>query len=148
MRSITNSRWRRADGSWGNSAILRVAWFILVVLATSLPTLAVEHPGSIANNAECSSCHASKLMGKSVHSAMATSCAICHVTQTRGDMTVVSLAAPKERICFSCHQQAESLRLHRTTAKGLCLDCHDAHSSDREMLLRVAQAVPVRVKNR
>jgi len=85
-------------------------------------------------------------MGKSVHSAMATSCAVCHVMQTRGDMTVVSLAAPKERICFSCHEKAEALRLHRSAAKGLCLDCHDAHSSDREMLLRIAELVPPRTR--
>jgi len=107
---------------------------------------AVEHPGSIDKAAECSTCHASKLMGKSVHSAMATSCAVCHVMQTRGDMTVVSLAAPKERICFSCHEKAEALRLHRSAAKGLCLDCHDAHSSDREMLLRIAELVPPRTR--
>jgi predicted CXXCH cytochrome family protein len=126
---------------------VRIAVLILSFCAVALPTYAVEHPGTIGN-ATCTSCHASKVTGKSVHSAMATTCAVCHVTQTQGDLTVVNLAAPKERICFSCHERAESLRLHRTAAKGLCVDCHDAHSSDREMLLRVADAVSIRLKPR
>ena len=119
----------------------------LLLLVLWLPAFGVEHPGTIGN-AACTSCHAAKLTGKSVHSAMATSCSVCHVMQTQGDLTTVNLAAPKERICFSCHEKAESLRRHRQAAKGQCVDCHDAHSSDREMLLRIAQAVPPRMKHR
>ena len=147
MRVTAKDMFRLGNTASRHVIRLRIVCLFVVIFAISLPTCAVEHPGTIGN-ATCSSCHASKFMGKSVHSAMATSCSVCHVTQTRGDLTMVSLAAPKERICFSCHEKAESLRLHRSSAKGQCLDCHDAHSSDREMLLRVAQAIPVRVKVR
>lgn len=147
MRIIAQRQLRIVDLKSNRATPLRTACIVLALFVSTIPVFAVEHPGSIGN-ASCSSCHASKLLGKSVHSAMATTCAVCHVTQTQGDMTTVSLAAPKERICFSCHEKAESLRLHRSSTKGQCLDCHDAHSSGREMLLRIAEAVPARTKAR
>ncbi len=114
-----------------------------MLLAGALQAAAVEHPGTLPKDAECTSCHAAKIRGKSVHSVMETSCGVCHVTQTQGDMTVVSLSLPKQKICFACHQESAALRLHVPGVKGACLDCHDAHSSDQKMLLRVAAlAVP------
>jgi predicted CXXCH cytochrome family protein len=98
---------------------------------------AVEHPGVVPKDADCTSCHAAKVRGKSVHSVMATSCEVCHVTQTQGDMTLVMLSMPKQKICFACHQESAASRLHLPVVKGQCLDCHDAHSSERKMLLRV-----------
>ncbi len=114
------------------------------ILAASLlfvggagPAVAVEHPGVVPKDAECTSCHAAKVRGKSVHSVMATSCDVCHVTQTQGDMTMVSLSMPKQKICFACHQESTALREHVPAVKGQCIDCHDAHSSAQKMLLRV-----------
>lgn len=103
---------------------------------------AVEHPGTLSKDADCSSCHAKKITGKSVHSAMATPCTVCHVTMTQGDMTTMSLAMPKDKICFACHEQSAALRQHVPSVKGRCVDCHDAHSSDLKMLLRVSQGTP------
>lgn len=113
------------------------------ILAASLlfvgaaPAVAVEHPGVVPKDAECTSCHAAKVRGKSVHSVMATSCDVCQVTQTQGDMTMVSLSMPRQKICFACHQESTALREHVPVVKGQCIDCHDAHSSDQKMLLRV-----------
>jgi predicted CXXCH cytochrome family protein len=44
---------------------------------------------------------------------------------------------PKQKICFACHQESTALQEHVPAVKGQCVDCHDAHSSDRKMLLRV-----------
>ena len=96
----------------------------------------VEHPGSVHSDDNCSSCHADKARGKSVHSAMALSCNVCHLAQTQGDMTTLTLLMPKPKICFACHDETLSVRQHRPVAQGLCLDCHDAHSSNQRMLLR------------
>jgi predicted CXXCH cytochrome family protein len=109
-----------------------------LLLVAAAPAVAVEHPGVVPKDAECTSCHAAKVRGQSVHSVMATSCDVCHVTQMQGDMTVVSLSMPKQKICFACHQESTALREHVPAVKGQCIDCHDAHSSDRKMLLRVA----------
>ena len=114
------------------------AGYILGVLLLSSAALAVEHPGVVPKDAECTSCHAAKVRGKSVHSVMTSSCDVCHVTQIQGDMTVVSLSMPKQRICFACHQESSAMRLHVPAVKGECIDCHDAHSSDRKMLLRIS----------
>jgi predicted CXXCH cytochrome family protein len=111
--------------------VLPVSLFLLCA-----SSWAVEHPGVVAKDVECSSCHASKLIGESVHSAMATSCSVCHVTMSRGDMMTVRLSMPKEKICSACHDEPAALRQHVPAVKGSCVDCHDAHSSDHRMLLR------------
>jgi len=71
-----------------------------------------------------------------VHSAMATPCTVCHLATTEGDMTIVNLLMPKQKICFACHEKSGEARLHSSGVKGECVDCHDAHSSGRRMLLR------------
>ena len=121
-----------------NPLIISVS--LLLVLAT-LPALAfenrsVEHPGSVHADDNCSSCHADKSRGKSVHSAIELSCTVCHLARTNGDMTTLTLLMPKPKICFACHEETWSVQQHRPVTKRPCLDCHDAHSSNRRMLLR------------
>jgi predicted CXXCH cytochrome family protein len=119
---------------------LVLSLFLLLLLpairASAVEDPGVEHPGALHKNDNCSSCHRDKTRGKSVHSAMAVACIVCHLAQTRGDMTTLNLEMPKEKICFSCHEKFMLLRDHSPAVKGLCVDCHDAHSSNRRMLLR------------
>jgi predicted CXXCH cytochrome family protein len=115
---------------------------LLLMLAATMPAWSVEHPGVVSVDADCASCHAKQTSGKSVHSAMSTSCTVCHVARTQGDMTTLILAMPKEQICFACHEKSAALRQQVPAAKGQCMDCHDAHSSDQRMLLRVAAGAP------
>jgi predicted CXXCH cytochrome family protein len=111
----------------------------LFIFTLALPTWAVEHPGVLPKDVECSSCHIKQISGKSVHSAMATSCTVCHVAKTQGDMTALNLAMPKEKICFACHERSAALKQHVPVVKGTCVDCHDSHSSGRRMLLLEAR---------
>jgi len=113
-----------------------VTVLVLLLLTTAMPAAAVEHPGVLHQDDNCSSCHADKTTGKSVHSAMAMSCTACHLAQTQGDMTTLTLTMPKEQICFACHEKAKESQLHSPSVKGECLDCHDSHRSNRPMLLR------------
>jgi predicted CXXCH cytochrome family protein len=115
----------------------------LLMMAATMPAWSVEHPGVVPVDADCASCHTKKITGKSVHSAMSTACTVCHVARTQGDMTTLSLAMPKEQICFACHEKSAELRQHVPVVKGSCLECHDAHSSDQRMLLRSAEGPPV-----
>lgn len=110
--------------------------FVLLLFVIVPWADAVEHPGVVPKDANCTSCHAKKLTGKSVHSAMATTCSVCHVTMTQGDLTTVSLSMPREKICSACHDEAAAMRQHAPSAKGYCIDCHDAHSSEYKALLR------------
>lgn len=56
-------------------------------------------------------------------------------------MLTVSLLMPKDKICSACHQESAELRQHVPAVKGSCVDCHDAHSSGRKMLLRQVAAL-------
>lgn len=112
------------------------AWIIALLLlfgSVQVESGGVEHPRSIRAEDDCSSCHADKAKGKSVHSAMVLRC-ICHVARTQGDMTTLSLLMPRPKTCSACHEQPSSE--HRAVANGSCLDCHDAHSGVRRSLLR------------
>lgn len=135
---ILSSDWAHGDyynnRSMCHPARARILLAFLLLMCGS--SWAVEHPGIAAKDAECSSCHANKLTGKSVHSAMATTCAVCHVAATQGDMMTVSLSMPKQKICSACHDEPAAMRQHVPAVKGSCVDCHDAHSSDHKMLLR------------
>jgi predicted CXXCH cytochrome family protein len=108
----------------------------LLLVMAAMPASAVEHPGVLHKDDICTSCHADKTIGKSVHSAMTIACTVCHLAQTQGDMTTLNLLMPKEQVCFACHEKSEAVQQHPPGAKGLCVDCHDSHSSDRKMLLR------------
>jgi predicted CXXCH cytochrome family protein len=120
--------------------VLIFSLFLLLLLpairASAVENPGVEHPGVLHKNDNCSSCHRDKTRGKSVHSAMAVACTVCHLARTQGDMTTLTLDMPKEQICFACHEKFMLLRDHSPVVKGLCIDCHDAHSSNRRMLLR------------
>ena len=107
----------------------------LSLLPLAAQTHTIEHPGILHKEDNCSSCHADKTRGKSVHSAMEVVCTVCHLAQTQGDMTTLTLSLPKEEICFSCHEKT-MLQQHTSDVKKICVDCHDAHSSNRRMLLR------------
>jgi len=113
-----------------------VTGFLLLLFAAAVPAFAIEHPGILHEDDDCSSCHAAKTTGKSVHSAMALSCTACHLAQTQGDMTTLTLTMPKEQICFACHDKSSGWQQHSPAVKGLCVRCHDAHSSNQRMLLR------------
>ena len=117
-----------------------------LLFAGATNAVAVEHPGVVPRDAECTSCHAAKIAGKSVHSVMPASCGVCHLTQTQGDMTVVSLSMPKQKICSACHDEQAALRRHAPATRGACLECHDAHNSDGKMLLRADATTPVPTK--
>lgn len=116
---------------------LRVSLFCLCLslLPLTAQVRVIEHPGILHKEDNCSSCHADKTRGKSVHSAMEVMCTVCHLAQTQGDMTTLTLSLPKQEICFSCHEKSMMLREHPPAVKKLCVDCHDAHSSNRRMLL-------------
>ena len=75
-----------------------VFYILAGILLSVVPVVAVEHPGSIGQDANCVACHGNKVSGKSVHSAMQSPCGVCHVTMTQGDMTTVSLSMPKGKI--------------------------------------------------
>jgi predicted CXXCH cytochrome family protein len=116
------------------SALIFLLSLLLLLPATRAS--AVEHPGILHKDDNCSSCHPDKTSGQSVHSAMALSCTVCHLAETQGDMTTLNLTMPRKQICFACHEKSMSLRHHSPVVKRLCVDCHDAHSSNRRMLLR------------
>jgi predicted CXXCH cytochrome family protein len=81
----------------------------------------------------CYGCHKRKDQSKSVHTAVRQgSCLSCH--DPHGSDLPRQLKAPKDKICFDCHDLepliSKAVR-HAPVAEGRCLECHDAHGSDQ-----------------
>ena len=81
----------------------------------------------------CYGCHKRKDQTKSVHTAVRQgSCLSCH--DPHGSDLPKQLKAPREKLCFDCHDLdpliSKAVR-HAPVAEGRCLDCHDAHGSDQ-----------------
>ncbi len=95
-----------------------------------------EHPGVVHQDDNCSTCHRDKTRGRSVHAAMEVACTVCHLAETQGDMTTLTLSMPKAKICSACHQNSALPKRCFSVAGQSCVNCHDAHSSGRRMLLR------------
>jgi predicted CXXCH cytochrome family protein len=116
--------------------LLAVA-FAGFLLLLAPPSFAANHPPIAGKNADCSSCHADMLTGKSVHSQGEISCMLCHSAEP-SDGTVkvtMTLALSGEKLCFACHERT-AMQKHYPESQRDCLGCHDAHRSARAMLLR------------
>jgi predicted CXXCH cytochrome family protein len=50
---------------------------------------------------------------------------------------------PKNKICYAYHEESAALTQHVPAAvKGFCVECHDAHSSERRTLLHKESQLP------
>jgi predicted CXXCH cytochrome family protein len=104
-----------------------------MLLASVWPALAAEHPVPLPKDVQdknCLECHDDKTKGKAVHSAIQMGCSTCHSVKTQGDTTTVQLIAPKNELCFTCHDKSKEEVLHKPYEQGQCTTCHDPHSSD------------------
>jgi len=111
----------------------RVMFLLLLVLAWGLPAAAAEHPVPLPKDVQdknCLECHDDKTKGKAVHSAIAMGCSTCHNVKSDGTATTVELVAPKNELCFTCHEKSKEEVLHKPYEQGQCVTCHSPHSSD------------------
>ena len=111
----------------------RVMFLLLLVLAWGLPAAAAEHPVPLPKDVQdknCLECHEEKTKGKAVHSAIAMGCSTCHNVKSDGTTTTVELVAPKNELCFTCHEKSKEEVLHKPYEQGQCVTCHSPHSSD------------------
>jgi predicted CXXCH cytochrome family protein len=113
---------------------------LTLVLACAVRARAGEHPVPLEKNidaAKCLECHEDKTKGPHIHSAIAMGCTACHeVKVVDKDTTNVELIAPKEELCFTCHEKSSASTLHRPYEQGRCVICHDPHVSDFDKQLR------------
>lgn len=81
------------------------------------------------NTETCFGSHLENKDGKFVHSAIAAGCEGCHrVSSGEGRTSVTPVAAGAE-LCGACHQLTQAPVVHGPYKDGLCLVCHDPHTS-------------------
>lgn len=110
-----------------------VLFLLLLVVACGLPAAAAEHPVPLPKDVQdknCLECHEDKTKGKAVHSAIQMGCSTCHSVKTEGEATTVELVAPKNELCFTCHEKSKEQVLHKPYEQGQCTTCHDPHTTD------------------
>jgi predicted CXXCH cytochrome family protein len=119
----------------------RVMFLLLLVVGWGRPLVAAEHPVPLPKDVQdknCLECHDDKSKGKAVHSAMQMGCSTCHNVKSDGTTTTVELVAPKNELCFTCHEKSKEEVLHQPYEQGRCTVCHSPHSSDFPKQTRAA----------
>jgi predicted CXXCH cytochrome family protein len=106
---------------------------LAVLLAAATSRAAAEETCTTA------SCHAALLKGKNVHAA-AEACDSCHESTAaphpqKGKQTF-KLTQPAPALCQTCHDPiGTKSNVHPPAKEGMCLTCHNPHSSDQPKLL-------------
>src|SRR5215467_2810065 len=113
-----------------------------LLLLLSFPAMADVHPVPLEKSADskkCAECHADKVTGKSVHTAIATGCTSCHEIRVNKDVTRVKLITTTvAALCFTCHSDKNPAAMKGVVHKQAlrdCLKCHDPHTSDNKYQL-------------
>lgn len=115
---------------------MNLAFLFLAAVVYAGPPQAAEHPVPLpadVDATQCAECHAEKQQGKHVHTAISMGCTTCHSVETKDGSTRISLTAPPEELCLTCHELAKAENegvLHRPYEQKRCIVCHDPHSSD------------------
>jgi len=118
--------------------ILRPVFYIAIAVA-AVNVHAAEHPVPLEkkiDSAKCLECHDDKNKAPHVHSAIDLGCDSCHEVKIEKDVTSVELVAPKDELCFTCHEKAKGTLEHGPYKQGKCVFCHDPHVSQYEYQLR------------
>ncbi|HEX8948645.1 MAG TPA: cytochrome c3 family protein [Dissulfurispiraceae bacterium] len=109
-------------------SILSAFMFLLPATASS-----IQFP-------DCLQCHIhkNKAAKKYVHPAYKQGCYSCHTeAHQTGSKLRKFLFAQGVDLCWGCHDKAMFTKKvkHPPVAKGMCLSCHDVHTSDNQKLL-------------
>ena len=125
------------SGTW-----LAITLGLLAALVPVLRLRADIHPVPLektADSSKCLECHAEKVRGKAVHTAVSTGCTSCHEVRLNRDVTRVKLiTATPYSLCLTCHADKNAAEIKGTVHKPAvrdCLKCHDPHSSDNKFQL-------------
>ena len=95
-----------------------------------------SHPVRVDASSNCLECHADHAIGDHVHPAIKRGCASCHSVENREDGSYVVLKQTKSIVCFECHQPAALQYTHLPYSSGMCVKCHNPHTSANPRLLR------------
>jgi predicted CXXCH cytochrome family protein len=96
---------------------------------------------SFANETACLVCHSKLKEPKNIHSPLSMGCETCHMVVTgknHPEKGSVVLVQGMPGLCYSCHEESKfkGKSIHKPISSGMCLACHDPHSSKYNKLLK------------
>ena len=120
---------------------------LLTLLACSLMIAWMFAPNAEAKDEVCLKCHAALADKKVVHAAVHMGCTTCHAELDAGSTphkykdkskSPMGLSAEGPALCAKCHDDKlfRGKVVHGPVAAGMCMGCHDPHSSDNQGLLK------------
>ena len=118
-----------------SSILLPIIVIALVSLLSASPSPAdlQQHPVPLpdkVNPSKCLECHNDKATGKYVHTAVSMGCTVCHAVANVKGATYITLSAPSNQLCFTCHPASTEAVEHPPYKEGNCVFCHSPHASD------------------
>ncbi|MBI4689441.1 MAG: caspase family protein, partial [Nitrospirae bacterium] len=109
--------------------INRTLFLIIVMTVPFFPEFA---------HSNCINCHKQIAAKKFVHAAAQMGCESCH-SEPHQKKTKFSKGLSSEipDLCYKCHNMTyiSEIKIHAIVAGGMCLECHEPHSSENAKLL-------------
>ncbi|MFN7975969.1 MAG: cytochrome c3 family protein [Acidobacteriota bacterium] len=115
------------------------SWLLAALVAAGVGT-AWQDARAQEENCASEKCHATLIVGKSVHK-VAETCEECHESTAtphpQKGVKTFKLADPLPELCLGCHEGVgKKSQVHAPVKEGKCTTCHDPHSSGERRLLR------------
>lgn len=97
-----------------------------------------------AQEPSCLDCHPSIQQGAIIHAALTMGCISCHsaidandIPHKKTNTIAKGLSSEPPELCYGCHDKSglEGKVTHSPVVGGMCISCHNPHSSDSSKLL-------------
>lgn len=107
-------------------------------LVGSCLCIAQAHPMPVDDHTNCLECHGELVTSEHVHAAVKLGCMSCHKIDNREGASYVVLETEKASIYLECHPAVSYTYPHFPYSSGMCVRCHNPHTSSQPKLLRTA----------
>lgn len=119
-----------------------IAVFFVSAMISSL--IGLTALSAYGDEVDCLMCHEELTKKKVVHPAVQMGCPTCHsaidatdIPHKKSNKITKGLASEVPELCFGCHENKmfEGKDVHPPVLGGMCLSCHNPHSTDSPKLL-------------
>lgn len=117
---------------------------VILLVVTMIVSLIGLTAGFVYGDVDCLMCHEDLTKKKVVHPAVQMGCPICHsaidatdIPHKKTNKISKGLSSEVPDLCYGCHDNKifEGKDIHPPVMGGMCLSCHNPHSTDSPKLL-------------
>jgi len=114
--------------------------FYTILFGTAFLFISLTVHMSFSEESACLTCHSALKVAKNLHVPLTMGCEACHKTvagKSHPEKGSIILTQSLPGLCYGCHQESKfkGSTIHKPVAGGMCIACHNPHSSNSKKLL-------------